>query len=391
MKRLVLALLLCVCSDVLQAQDSVVIRMDPDNVLGGSVSQIFDSVEYVPLETTKESLFGRIDQLIVTDSLYYILDRSSDQILMFRKNGKFFSRIQMQRYVKTASGQGINHFMVDESTKRIIANHQTNQDALYIFNFQGKLTNTLTGIHWENMASIGEDKYLMTTRGDVTDTITGRKGNCIIVDHSLQRFEKMVFSALPNVYTGSGADVHGGASAALYVRAYDYTIYEVALTGIAKQYKFRFPAKYSLPSNFLDSSFIKRQASYPRDENPTVIMGLETPLSSGKFLSFKLVSWGGFFSPYIYSNRSKNIYSMWNVTTDSAHYYLPCFYTYGQLLGDDGENFYSYVPVYQFKMAYEENLKSRKQVYPAHIQQLYSSLKRYDNPILVKLKPKEGI
>jgi hypothetical protein len=56
------------------AQVKHTLRIDPDNARGGTTGEIIDSIKFIPLETKKESVFGVIEQMEVTDSLfiYYI-------------------------------------------------------------------------------------------------------------------------------------------------------------------------------------------------------------------------------------------------------------------------------------------------------------------------------
>ena len=56
------------------SQNVPVLRIDPSGAYGGTYSEYFDDIEYIPLETTKESLFGYIVQLIITDSSFVITD-----------------------------------------------------------------------------------------------------------------------------------------------------------------------------------------------------------------------------------------------------------------------------------------------------------------------------
>src|SRR3954467_7786076 len=65
------------------------LRIDPLNSFGGSASEVFETANYIPLETTKESLFGSIDQLEVTDQYFIILDQNTNCILFFKKDGKY--------------------------------------------------------------------------------------------------------------------------------------------------------------------------------------------------------------------------------------------------------------------------------------------------------------
>ena len=71
MKRLLIAVWFFFWSLGALAQ-STTIRIDPAHARSGTASQIFEEVNYIPLETTKESLFGKIDQLAVTED-YFIM------------------------------------------------------------------------------------------------------------------------------------------------------------------------------------------------------------------------------------------------------------------------------------------------------------------------------
>ncbi|RZL13073.1 MAG: 6-bladed beta-propeller, partial [Pedobacter sp.] len=50
------------------------LRLDPSTARGAAASQVFDEVKFIPLETTKESLFGSISQFVVTDGNYIVYD-----------------------------------------------------------------------------------------------------------------------------------------------------------------------------------------------------------------------------------------------------------------------------------------------------------------------------
>jgi hypothetical protein len=69
------------------------IMLDPSSGVGGTASQIYDEVDYIPLETTKESLFGEISQLQITDKYFIILDKETDAILFFNRDGSFHHKI----------------------------------------------------------------------------------------------------------------------------------------------------------------------------------------------------------------------------------------------------------------------------------------------------------
>ena len=71
---IVLNLLLSI-SGYAQSTNGKTLRVNPDGAIGGRVSQLIDSVLFVPLESSGESVFGLVDQLSVTDKYFIILDR----------------------------------------------------------------------------------------------------------------------------------------------------------------------------------------------------------------------------------------------------------------------------------------------------------------------------
>lgn len=374
------------------AQDAVTVRMDPDNVMGGSASQLFDSVEYIPLQSTKESLFGRIDRLLVTEGLFFILDKSTSQILIFTKEGKYQAKIQMQQYIKSTEMQGINNFMVDEDKKWVIVNHILKPDVLYFFNYEGKLIKTTIGKYWSNFSYLDPQHYLMTANGDIPDSLSGVSANCLITDTSTKEIRKPLFKIVPNMKIGPGqvVDKVQGEDEVIYAGQYDFAIYKINASGIKSQAKFIFPAAYTVPKELYSSSY-ENQFRYINEVNPKLILGLSNIHLSGGLLTFNLMRLRDRHPSYIYSSTSQQIYSMWNVNTDSAHHFLPVVAHEGNINAADKNYLYSNVPVYYFKLTYDDNLKNRKISYPDKIKQLYASFGTYDNPIIIRLKPKQGI
>ncbi|GAA3923889.1 6-bladed beta-propeller [Chitinophaga oryziterrae] len=391
MKSIKIILFIIFLSGALYAQDSVTIRMDPDNVLGGSVSQLFDSVEYIPLQTTKESLFGRIDRLQVADDLFFILDRSSDQVLIFKKDGKYKSKIQMQRYVKSTTQQGISSFMVDEDKKWVIVNNDTKPDVLYFFNYQGNLVKTIVGKQWSNFGYLDQHNYLMAANGDILDSASGLRANCLITDTSTKVIKKSLVKIVPGMMgSGQVVDKVPGEKEVIYAGAFDFSIYKIGITGIENKIKFIFPVIYTPPKEIYGTSY-ENQIKYTHEVNPKMLMGFLDIHTSGNFLTFSLMHIGFGHPSYIYSASSQNIYSMGNINTDSAHYFLPVISDGGNIYAADRNYFYSHIPVYYFKSGYNDNLKNRKAAYPDKIRRLYTSFGNYDNPIIIRLKPKQGI
>jgi len=52
-------------------------------------TSIFQSVDYVPLETRNDVLIGFVDKILTDKNYYYILDSQQKVIFIFDKQGKF--------------------------------------------------------------------------------------------------------------------------------------------------------------------------------------------------------------------------------------------------------------------------------------------------------------
>ena len=83
-------------------------------------SQYMDSVTYIPLETTKESLFGDIDQLLITDSSIIISDVDTKAVYFFSKKGKFLSKVKGINISPTIVKTGENRILITEGKLPIV-------------------------------------------------------------------------------------------------------------------------------------------------------------------------------------------------------------------------------------------------------------------------------
>lgn len=81
---------------IVQKNDNVeTITIDPKDLSQSGImaSLLVDSITYIPLETSNESLLGKIEAIYEWDNRFYIWDRQSDAIFIFSKHGKFIEKI----------------------------------------------------------------------------------------------------------------------------------------------------------------------------------------------------------------------------------------------------------------------------------------------------------
>src|SRR5690554_3194966 len=115
-----LLFLVCVftrCEQKIQnVQKSIpVLTIDPTQASESiNLSSLVDSVHYIKLETSPESIMGRITQMIIKQKYIYVADVQQDMVFVFDKKGRFVSRLEKQgrgegEYV------GLGSILVDEN------------------------------------------------------------------------------------------------------------------------------------------------------------------------------------------------------------------------------------------------------------------------------------
>ena len=141
----------------------VTLRIDPQSARGAAVSQLFDEVKFVPLETTKESLFGNISQLKVANNKYIIFDYDTRSVLLFNTDGKFIAKIdaaklqtdkgdkeKAQSYgFKTIEEEGIPYIVIF-----------TNNNAQY-FDFEGKFIKKTKNLNYADGITMANGNVLV--------------------------------------------------------------------------------------------------------------------------------------------------------------------------------------------------------------------------------------
>jgi len=121
-----------------------VIQIDPKQTLRGmlSLSDIVESIEYIPLETHTNCLIGiiRNNQDIIVSNNYILVYCSSTRLChLFSRTGKFLTKIGNR-----GNGPGeylnVSLFSIDEKKQQIILSKNTGRDAgqLMYYNLDGK-------------------------------------------------------------------------------------------------------------------------------------------------------------------------------------------------------------------------------------------------------------
>jgi hypothetical protein len=117
---------------------------------GIDVTSLADSVRYIKLETTDESLIGNIKQVIFYDGLFFIKDNKSASIFVFDQTGKYKSKISKKgrgpgEYV------GITRMMIDRKNRQIIL-YDIHTRKMSYYTFDGKFIKQVFHINEKGIA-----------------------------------------------------------------------------------------------------------------------------------------------------------------------------------------------------------------------------------------------
>ena len=129
-------------------------------------SIILNDVDYIPLETTDQSLLGRIDKILYRKNQFYVLDKMTGGVYVFDRTGRFLTSVR--KY-----GEGPDEYIemmdmdVDEEGNIYIADNAKMNILRYdapSFDFKGKYE---IGNHFHEFAYLGNTSFVLK---DVFDT-----------------------------------------------------------------------------------------------------------------------------------------------------------------------------------------------------------------------------
>jgi hypothetical protein len=408
MSRIVITFSFILCSFVSLAQPSI-LRIDPANAQGGTASQIFDEVNYIPLETTKESLFGKIDQLTVTDKYFVILDgTNTNSILIFDKTGKFHAKINGGN-TNNNSGKQIYSFNINSGTRQIECRISGSRN-IFCYNFDGKKMDEKTPMYSDYQYHLFPDNTIAYYNFNAGN----RKPDSIRHKVFITKDNKMYKEYLPynikdvndknddglGVQTGNIYEM-GNDTSVFIIWPYNYTVYQLTPDNFTPRYRLVFPLANSLPEGFAtDSLYDDKRFNFIQD-NPNLIFRIgHTYLLSNSFFfnlnSIQKVFEGDPFS-FIYNEKSGNLICIKCISPDSSTHFLPIAdfrmggeFNTSNFLSCDGNYLYtSYSSLAMFQA--KEATVDKKPSYPPVLENYFKTENRKSNPVIVQLKPKENL
>lgn len=407
MKKILFVFVILSYSIIINAQ-AITLRIDPFESHGANASQIFDEVNYIPLETTKESLFGRIDQLEVTDKYFVVLDDNTNSILIFDKKGKFHAKIKGGD-INTNYKNRLGSFKIVPS-KNLIECHSMFATQIKTYDFEGKKVsekkvdfNFLDYHHFPD-DSIAYYNYLFpmdNNKDSILNEIWLVKNNKEyqhFLPYNIKRVNltsgEIMLSSDIKFFYSSGND-----TSVFFLRPYDYTVYELTAHSLLPRFNFILPLVNSLPKNFTtDPSYNGKHLKTFMDNNNIVYnLGYTYLLNDNLF--FKLIAYNGLEhnNSFIYNLKSGDLIGINHILPDSSTYYLPITddglggdFLISNFLTCDGKYIYTaYSSLILFNI--KKSSEDKNINYPPILKSYFETETRKSNPVIVQLKPKENL
>lgn len=411
MKLIVFSIITALTTNILMAQAVRKLRIDPANAYGGNVAEYFSAVEYIPLETTKESLFGDVGQLIITDSSMVIVDYDTHSVLFFTLSGKYITKIKTTekeytniQYQKNGTGIGVT-----------IYNYEKETSVTKYYTLQGK---PMPGnLKVDNATKEGR----MLLEGDY---FLGAKGCYYGVDekprdsvfHLLEVFKDdslyksfLPYNQLNNLaacaLVGSIWIRNAPENGAVYVATpLNFYLYKITRDTAEKLYQFVFPFNRTLEKNIVETKDVKVIDSLRRDNRwrkENIISGVSNIFLKDDILMFKIdatnYTWSSgsdakYQYNFIYNIASGRLVSLERMLPDSTTGYLPIMDGFrNAITGLTYDKDYFYANVSSLKMfATKESTKDRNPVYTPVLETYFKKESRKSNPVIVKMKLKGG-
>ena len=351
--------------------DSInIIDVDIPKIGAINIDEYILDVNYIPLETNKESIIGEISKIVSYRNKFYILDKITSSILVFDENGGFDSKID-----KKGKGSGeyvkISDFNIDKISDQIVVLTDMPQKIIR-YSLSGQLINEiLPPCYTRHFAVLPDSAYAMYLEyGDNSEKID-KEFNLIITD----RAGKIKTGYLPydsktrsDLFFKSKLHFYNSNGETYFYPDLIDTIYKVEKELITPVYSFKFGEK-AFNNQILKQS-IKEQDKYISSTQYCHIYSIH---ETQDILHF-YCSYGSIMYDCYYSKKSSK-FIISAITTSEKH-------ILGNVIGSNNKYIISQID--QITMI--SNQKKINYSFPQLDKTLYNIIEDYkvsDNPILV--------
>lgn len=387
--------------------------IDPDKTTGAPASRIFGEMQFIPLQTTKKSIFGAIKQLVITRDYFVILDGDTDALYFFSKKGAFLYKYKIKRF-------RIQNIQLDHSKNALLIFSQNKNYTIPSVKIQEYLEPDskkdvsryvkatyffLDDVAAAKTQEIKNFRYAFTnpvlfdTNRFATSFIKAKKSSKDTLDYQLKIINSTTQLQSYFPYNKQSESVFYFAGAAqctimpthndsvLFVtRPFLYRIYTLTPSVLKENYQLILPMENSIPISFFSAGFQSRgEMDTYKMEHPSYASQIENVIRFKNLLFFNLRLFNG-YKRYLFNSKLDLIYDCNKIATDSVTCYLPIYGT--TVKGFDEDYLYLSLSAKSVLNA-KKNIQNRTpQCRNEVLNHFLQTAKETDNPVLIRLKPK---
>lgn len=411
--KFIIIIFLITSYTIAYSQSPAKFYIDRSKTYGGAVSDYFDSVEYIPLETTKASLFGTPTFLVVTDSSIVIGDADTYSLLFFSLSGKFITKDQLPRslgfYIQSdpntfniivdlfpGASSGNGEVRTYSSTGRLIK-----KEKKYFETTNIKSVTPLDSGYYAQQ----ELKFIPLSK-----VLTSEPLPLIKIYNKSNSLVREFFNVSPGDYPflfafkgGVTMSTNAEKKSAFFVIPYDYGLYRLTKDSATKIGEFIFPAQNVIPTNILTSHDYKKLDSTARALKLSLdlIESVKNINYHGSKLLFTLqkkmtilpdATGDLIYDPlnFLYDTLTGKVIAFEKIYPDSLSCNLPIMDGFSSSSGMNYGSGYIYSSISSLKLFQAmEKIKEKKTKYPLVLQEYFQTQDRKSNPVIVKMKLKD--
>lgn len=387
-----------ICSAALIAQEPIKIRLDPRASMGGEVSSVFKQIRYIPLETTKQSLFGRINQFVAVGDYFIILDYDTNSILIFFKDGRFHARIEGGDRSKKFHPRGIWFFAVDRRALEI--SYNAGPTTRLVYDIHGKLLREEEGMKARYYQCLDDNRIVYSNfwpadqkgHGEKWPELTWRQDSTTYKTDLYYSYEEYPSVRGDYFASGGGGPFYGGGAGSYlnYTRLYDYSVYQIDDTSVRIRYQFVFPLAISLPQDFTTSAdYEGKRFEFIKKKHRDVVNSISDFYTVSDKLFFSLHS----ADPndrydIILDLPTLEAVSLSRIIPDQSNGFLPLkTIVHPGFLGVDEQHLYLSTSAFDM-FAARNDAAAKKPEYDSTLQRFFTRADKNANPIIIQAIPR---
>jgi hypothetical protein len=353
------------------------------------MSEIFSTIEYIPLETNDEHLIGEMSQILIFKDRIYIADQHQTQsVFCYTKEGKFL-------YELSRKGQGpgeyitLDNISIDHDKERLLIYAG---NILLEYDLDGNYIESHKIDLWGNdFFYIGNNRIAFY--GDYTANTKYEQNqmtpNLFVVENynviytDLYFPSKVNFGALLSLSNCISNSNNGTVS---LVCTYNDTIYHVTSDTVKRAYYIDFGEmkknKDFYQLIYSPTTTIKSVEEYKMRHDICNIIAV----SETKDCIFFAYHQSNIYHYVFYYKNTNRIVDVYKKYTDETE---PVFPITNNISGirfaipyfTDGHSFYGYIDAYEIA-------EMKASIIDPELKKKFENLSEYDNPVIVKMTPK---